>query len=146
MGEFLTLQTPLIAVYVPPASIWVLVTTRTKVISAAAEAAMWETTVKRVSATYLKRPPLRMVLTERWSPTKGKIDGLVQERCNSSVLAMELRLSCTNPSKCTWFMKKYLKWDRCVLLMRFYYALYQQLSARQQYLKYVCNWDTAVLH
>ena len=28
------------------------------------------------------------------------IDGLVQERCNSSVLAMELRLSCTNPSKC----------------------------------------------
>ena len=26
------------------------------------------------------------------------IDGLVQERCNSSGLAMELRLSCTNPS------------------------------------------------
>ena len=25
-------------------------------------------------------------------------DGLVQERCNSSVLAMELRLSCTNLS------------------------------------------------
>ena len=25
------------------------------------------------------------------------IDGLVQERCNSSALAMELRLSCTNP-------------------------------------------------
>ena len=25
-------------------------------------------------------------------------DGLVQERRNSSVLAMELRLSCTNPS------------------------------------------------
>ena len=24
------------------------------------------------------------------------IDGLVQEKCNSSVLAMELRLSCTN--------------------------------------------------
>ena len=28
------------------------------------------------------------------------IDGLVQERCNSSALAMELRLSCTNPSIC----------------------------------------------
>ena len=27
------------------------------------------------------------------------IDGLVQERRNSSALAMELRLSCTNPSK-----------------------------------------------
>ena len=26
------------------------------------------------------------------------LDGLVQERCNSSALAMELRLSCTNPS------------------------------------------------
>ena len=31
---------------------------------------------------------------------KGKIDGLVQERCNSSALAMELRLSCINPSRC----------------------------------------------
>ena len=28
------------------------------------------------------------------------IDGLVQERRNSSALAMELRLSCTNPSIC----------------------------------------------
>ena len=29
-----------------------------------------------------------------------QIDGLVQERRNSSALAMELLLSCTNPSKC----------------------------------------------
>ena len=28
------------------------------------------------------------------------IDGLVQERRNSSALAMELRLSCINPSMC----------------------------------------------
>ena len=28
------------------------------------------------------------------------IDGLVQERRNSSALAMELRLSCINPTKC----------------------------------------------
>ena len=28
------------------------------------------------------------------------IDVLVQDRCNSSALAMELRLSCTNPSIC----------------------------------------------
>ena len=28
----------------------------------------------------------------------SQIDGLVQERRNSSALAMELRLSCTNPS------------------------------------------------
>ena len=30
--------------------------------------------------------------------TKIRIDGLVQERRNSSALAMELRLSCTNSS------------------------------------------------
>ena len=29
---------------------------------------------------------------------------LVQERRNSSALAMELRLSCTNPSICVWYM------------------------------------------
>ena len=43
-------------------------------------------------------------------------DGLVQERRNSSVLAMELRLSCTNPSICplhillwldTWALSQY---------------------------------------
>ena len=28
----------------------------------------------------------------------GNIDGLVQDRRNPGVLAMELRLSCTNPS------------------------------------------------
>ena len=32
-----------------------------------------------------------------------RFDGLVQERCNSSALAMELHLSCTNPS--TWAPK-----------------------------------------
>ena len=31
------------------------------------------------------------------------IDGLVQARCNSSALAMELHLSCTNPSICFFF-------------------------------------------
>ena len=30
----------------------------------------------------------------------GEIDGLVQERRNSIANAPELRLSCTNPSKC----------------------------------------------
>ena len=29
-------------------------------------------------------------------------DGLVQDRCNSSVLAMELGLTCTNPSMYTY--------------------------------------------
>ena len=31
--------------------------------------------------------------------SKGDINGLVQERRNSSALAMELRLSCTNPER-----------------------------------------------
>ena len=41
-----------------------------------------------------------------WTPTTFRrslntnIDGLVQERCNSSALAMELRLSCTKLSIC----------------------------------------------
>ena len=33
-------------------------------------------------------------------PASSYIDGLVQERRNSSALAMELRLSCTEPSTC----------------------------------------------
>ena len=33
------------------------------------------------------------------------LDGLVQERRNSSALAMELRLSCINPSICAHFSK-----------------------------------------
>ena len=34
------------------------------------------------------------------SPEQQNIDGLMQGRRNSSALAMELRLSCTNPSTC----------------------------------------------
>ena len=39
------------------------------------------------------------------------IDGLVQERCNSSALAMELYLSCTNPSICA---KKLSVYNGCL--------------------------------
>ena len=35
--------------------------------------------------------------------TADHIDGLGQERRNSSVLAMELRLACTNPSIWGWY-------------------------------------------
>ena len=34
---------------------------------------------------------------------KDEIDGLVQERRNSIADALELRLSCTNPSKRLWW-------------------------------------------
>ena len=46
---------------------------------------------------------LDQVMAYHLFPTKlllEQIDGLAQERCNSSVLAMELRFSCTNPQKC----------------------------------------------
>ena len=45
---------------------------------------------------------LQIALSEQWNVkclrTKFHIDRLVQERRNSSALAMELRLSCTDPS------------------------------------------------
>ena len=46
---------------------------------------------------------------------QAHIDGLVQERRNSSALAMELRLSCTNPSICRTELHSELrdaKWNR----------------------------------
>ena len=44
-----------------------------------------------------------------WSLFQGKashFDGLVQERCSSSALAMELHLSCTNPLICKQYSVK----------------------------------------
>ena len=44
--------------------------------------------------------------TERRRTDMEYIDGLEQERCNSSVLAMELSLSCINPSICSYSDQK----------------------------------------
>ena len=41
-------------------------------------------------------------VTFNWWKFRGNIDGLVQQRCNSIALAVELRLSCTNPSIYSW--------------------------------------------
>ena len=38
------------------------------------------------------------------------VDGLVQERCNSTALAMELSLSCTNPSLSSWDSRNQAGW------------------------------------
>ena len=40
----------------------------------------------------------------------NKVNGLVQERRSSSALAMELRLSCTNPSK---YAMNFTEFSRC---------------------------------
>ena len=46
---------------------------------------------------------------DNWIPSLGRhIDGLVQERRNSSALAMELRLSCTNQSMYSCFIPEVL--------------------------------------
>ena len=47
--------------------------------------------------------PFDDIIMKVWSMfylSNCHIDGLVQERCNSSALAMELRLSCINPQIC----------------------------------------------
>ena len=51
----------------------------------------------------LGRRKMAAILQTMW------YDGLVEERCNSSASAMELRLSCTNPSICakSFFMWKF---------------------------------------
>ena len=63
---------------------------------------------------------------------KSHIEGLVQERCNSSALAMELHLSCTNPSIQEFCATRSL--------------IHPQLSARLWYLQWVSNGDTTVSH
>ena len=35
-----------------------------------------------------------------------QVDSLVQQRCNSSALAMQLRLSCANPLKWLFYVKE----------------------------------------
>ena len=60
----------------------------------------------------------RFVPRRRWSTISiGQyIDGLVQERRNSSALAVDLRLSCINPSICT------LKSEQCVSTLTYTYS------------------------
>ena len=52
------------------------------------------------------------------SSYKDKIDGLVQERRNSSALAMELHLSCTNPSR--WSYDHLIFIMEILILVRWY--------------------------
>ena len=51
----------------------------------------------RLSSTSRMRP---MIVRIQCVPAVTHFDGLVQERRNSSALAMELRISCINPSIC----------------------------------------------
>ena len=47
----------------------------------------------------------------------SQIGGFTQERCNSNALAMELRLSCINPSK--WCMQTYIICEGKYTLLNF---------------------------
>ena len=67
------------------------------------------------------------------------IDGLVQERCNSSALAMELHLSCTNPSICT---NHTVHHDpevifACWHIMLYHYHLYAELAECTDHTSYL---------
>ena len=57
------------------------------------------------------------------------LDGLVQERRNSSALAMELRLSCTNPSIIS--LQLYISWETCQLQTIFSLA-YKLIAAEER--------------
>ena len=54
------------------------------------------------STSYSLRYPVKVLQPKKRTTTYGldqfHIDGLVQESCNSSVLTMDLRISCTGPS------------------------------------------------
>ena len=59
------------------------------------------------SLIYVNYAPVIPVLNVwllSWVHNGREIDGLVQERLDSSALAVELRLSCFNPSKCKYII------------------------------------------
>ena len=66
-----------------------------------------------------------------------KIDWLVQERSNSSALALELRLSCTNPSKCGLqnFVEALMSWSTPVAILRFIEVPYHLIEVFAAQLK-----------
>ena len=73
------------------------------------------------------------------------IDGLVQERRN---LAVELRLSCTNPSiwNCWNINIWHGVWPSLNTHCQSYRSIYRWLNARRQYLQCFINGDIAVLY
>ena len=60
------------------------------------------------------------------------IDGLVQERRNSSALAMELRLSCNNPSICAAGSGNHLRLP--IAIFRFHDFILGNVTCRQGYI------------
>ena len=61
---------------------------------------MWTYTNPCANIVVIYLESYKVLLCDVQSCCKQQIDGLVQERRNSSALAVELRLSCINPSKC----------------------------------------------
>ena len=62
------------------------------------------------------------------------IDGLVQEGCNSSVLAMELHLSCTTPSICIDFLSWIMNMlTHCDLVMSYDSKMWSQMLVSHLY-------------
>ena len=77
------------------------------------------------------------------------IDGLAQERRNSSALAMELRLSCTNPSiyhrDCsTWDERSF--WSIGNVWRRWWRVLRFDMYGICLHLLHICQWMLKMLH
>ena len=63
-------------------------------------------------------------------------DGLIQERPNSSASAMELRLSCTNPSILTWLKNVPTSYRKCTHITIGYDVTYVHLVHYLQLLRF----------
>ena len=62
---------------------------------------VFETTVETYQH-FIEMKKMMKISSEWCLHFSVQIDGLVQEKCNSSALAMVLGLSCTNPLKCSY--------------------------------------------
>ena len=60
---------------------------------------LWDINVMHINWKHIKSPfsAQLFIVKDRGVCKMDNIDGFVQEKHNSSALAMELRLSCTNP-------------------------------------------------
>ena len=79
------------------------------------------------------------------SDIHNSFDGLMQERRNSSALAMELRLSCTNTSV-WWLFFADSMWIRGIYFAHTYGSVQDMQDCSISSVLLVSNGDTAILH
>ena len=91
----------------------------------------------------------------QWIFNQNTVSGLTQERRNSIANALELRLSCTNPSMCwsvmvglgyyfIWNRPQALIWNKWLLVHKWVLRLHWVNSFRSQD-TYMCHWTGSAL-